>query len=77
MLKSVLNVPFDPVTEGIISENIVSHYVTPKGSIAYAENFHNDVLGIMTTRRMFTSTGTSNSTSSFYCDFHVYVYVYV
>jgi hypothetical protein len=59
MLKSISDVPFDPITEGVISENILSHYVSPKGAISYAENFHNDILGIMTTRRMLTTTGTA------------------
>lgn len=59
MLKGTSEVPFEPVTEGVISEAILSHYVSPVGAISYAENFHNDTLGIMTTRHMFTATGTS------------------
>lgn len=59
MLKSIEDVPFEPITEAIISENILSHYVAPKGCVSYAENFHNDTLGIMTSRRMFTATPVS------------------
>lgn len=67
MLKSINDVPLDPITEGVISENILSHYVSPKGSISYAENFHNDSLGVMTTRRMFTSVGTSPTARALSC----------
>jgi len=67
MLKSIENVPFSPVTESVISENILSHYVSPEGSISYAENFHNDTLGIMSTRRMFTVVGTSPAARALSC----------
>lgn len=67
MLKSINDVPLDPITEGVISENILSHYVSPKGSISYAENFHNDTLGVMTTRRMFTASGTSPAARALSC----------
>ena len=67
MLKSIINVPFEPVTESVISEGVVSHYVAPEGSVSYAENFHNDSLGVMTTRRMFTTTGTSPAARALSC----------
>jgi hypothetical protein len=67
MLKSINDVAFDPITEGVISENILSHYVSPKGAISYAENFHNDILGIMTTRRMLTATGTAPAARALSC----------
>lgn len=67
MRESIDDVPLDPVTEGVISENIVSHYVTPKGSISYADNFHNDTLGVMTTRRMFTMSGASPAARALSC----------
>lgn len=66
-LESIINVPFEPITEGVISEGILSHYVSPSGCVSYAENFHNDTLGIMSTRRMFTSVGTSPAARALSC----------
>lgn len=49
------DVPEEPVTEGVIMEGVLSHYVSPKTAISYAENMHNDTLGVMTTRGPFVS----------------------
>lgn len=49
------DVPSEPVSEGVIMEGVLSHYVSPKTSISYAENMHNDTVGVMTTRRPFVS----------------------
>lgn len=56
--KQATSIPLDPVVEGVISPSVVSHYVVPKGSLAYAENLHNDTLGLMTARRPFVSRNT-------------------
>lgn len=49
------DVPDTPVSEGVILEGVLSHYVSPKGAISYAENMHNDTIGLMTSRRPFVS----------------------
>lgn len=55
MLKAVPDVPIKPVTEGMISENILSHYVVPEGAASYLENLHNDTLGMLTARHPFVT----------------------
>ena len=59
------DVLFEPVSEGVIMEGVLSHYVSPKGAVSYAENMHNDTIGMMTTRRPFVSrfTPTANPIS--------------
>lgn len=49
------DVPSEPVSEGVIMEGVLSHYVSPKTAISYAENMHNDTVGVMTTRRPLVS----------------------
>lgn len=53
------DVPEEPVSEGVIMEGVLSHYVSPKTAISYAENMHNDTAGLMTTRRGLKVTGTA------------------
>lgn len=45
-----VDILLDPVTEGMISDGVLSHYVAPAGSVSYLENFHNDNLGVLTSR---------------------------
>lgn len=42
-----------PITEGVILKDVVSHYSAPQSSLAFAENMHNDTIGVMTTRKPF------------------------
>lgn len=58
MLVSLPETTLEPVTEGVISESVVSHYVAPKGSVSYADNLHNDTLGFLTSRRPLVSRNT-------------------
>jgi hypothetical protein len=44
------DIPLSPVTEGVILDTTLSHYIAPEGSISWAENLHNDTLGVMTAR---------------------------
>jgi hypothetical protein len=53
--KEFYDVPEEPVTEGVIMEGVLSHYVSPKTAISYAENMHNDSVGMMTSRRPLVS----------------------
>lgn len=45
------DIPLEPITEGMISEDVVSHYTAPANSLSWIENFHNDNLGVLTPRR--------------------------
>lgn len=47
------DVVLQPISEGIIQKEILSHYVAPQTSVDFAENMHNDDIGWMTTRRPF------------------------
>lgn len=53
-----LNVIMAPITEGVILDTIVSNYVAPEGSLAYAENVHNDIIGVVTSRPPFVRRST-------------------
>jgi len=55
------NLPSEPVSEGVISEGVLSHYVSPRTAISYAENMHNDTIGVMTTRRPLVSRVTPSA----------------
>jgi hypothetical protein len=57
--KEFYNVPNEPVSEGVIMEGVLSHLVSPKTAISYAENMHNDTIGFMTTRRGIVATAES------------------
>lgn len=50
MAGTTKDVLLDPITEGMISEGVLSHYVSPSGAMSYLENFHNDTLGVLTSR---------------------------
>lgn len=54
-VKELYDVPEEPVSEGVIMEGVLSHYVSPKTAISYAENLHNDTVGMMTSRRPLVS----------------------
>lgn len=56
--KEFYDVPEDPISEGVIMEGVLSHFVSPKTAISYAENMHNDTIGMMTSRRPFVSRQT-------------------
>lgn len=65
-----LNVIMTPITEGVIMDSVVSNYVAPEGCLSFAENVHNDVIGVMTSRPPFIrlsnfSGGVSNPMSVF------------
>jgi len=53
--KEFYDVPTEAVSEGVIMEGVLSHYVSPKTAISYAENMHNDTIGMMTSRRPMVS----------------------
>jgi len=61
------DVPNEAVSEGVIMEGVLSHYVSPKTAISYAENMHNDTVGMMTSRRPLVSrlTPTANVLSCY------------
>lgn len=44
------DIPLSPTTEGVILDTTLAHYVAPEGSVSWAENLHNDTLGVMTAR---------------------------
>lgn len=58
MRQGVTDIVLDPITEGVISPGVLSHYVAPKGSVSRAENLHNDTLGLLTSRRPLVSRNT-------------------
>lgn len=62
-MKVVEDVTLSPISEGIVSDGVASFYVAPKTSVVYAQNFHNDRLGVMTLRRPIAATFTPDSTS--------------
>lgn len=70
--KEFYDVPIDPVSEGVITDGVLSHYVSPKTAISYAENMHNDTVGMMTTRRNFASTPTSPAARAKNCVIYTY-----
>lgn len=45
------DIPLPVPTEGIILETTLSHYVSPEGAVSYAENFHFDTIGKITSRQ--------------------------
>lgn len=57
------DVTLSPISEGIVGEGVASFYVAPKTSVVYAQNFHNDRLGVMTLRRPLSVRFTPDSTS--------------
>lgn len=69
MIQIEENIELDPISEGLIPEGVVSHYVVPKGAVEDASNFHNDNLGVMTFRpnlvSHFTPAATPVSSSLF------------
>lgn len=50
MIQVAENIELDPITEGLIPDGVVSHYVVPKGSVDQVLNFHNDNIGVLTFR---------------------------
>lgn len=50
MIQIAENIELEPITEGLIPEGVVSHYVVPKSAIEDVSNFHNDNLGVLTFR---------------------------
>lgn len=62
-MKVVEDVTLSPISEGIVGEGVASFYVAPKTSVAYAQNFHNDRLGVMTLRRSLGASLTPDSTN--------------
>lgn len=50
MAGTTKDILLDPITEGMISDGVLSHYVAPPSSVSYLENFHNDNLGVLTSR---------------------------
>lgn len=70
MIQVAENIVLEPITEGMIPEGVVSHYVVPKGAVEDASNFHNDNVGVMTFRpnispSSFTPASTPLSSSMF------------
>lgn len=68
--ESIRNIIMAPVTEGVIVADVVSSYVAPEGSLGFAENFHNDSIGVLTSRPPFVrrsnfAGGVSNPISLF------------
>ncbi len=51
--KNVNDIVIQPITEGVIQKEVLSHYAVPQDAIDFAENFHNDDIGWMSTRRPF------------------------
>lgn len=47
------DIVLQPISEGVIQKEVLSHYVAPQTAVDFAENFHNDAIGWMTTRRPF------------------------
>lgn len=64
MIRVVENIELEPVSEGLIPEGVVSHYVVPKTAIDDVSNFHNDNLGVMTFRPPLIGSFTPSVTPS-------------
>lgn len=62
MINVAQDVELKPITEGIISENVISHYSTTPNAVAYAENLNNDILGYMKARSGLTNRVTPSAT---------------
>lgn len=53
MAKEVNDVQIKPIFSGVVMEEIYSQYASPDDSLSFAENFHNDTIGTMTSRQPF------------------------
>lgn len=69
MENIAVDVNLEPITEGIIHDGVISLYSTLPSSLSYAENLHNDTIGVMSVRpavtTKFTPTATPLSTVMF------------
>lgn len=63
MSKIVEDIILPPISEGIVADGVASYYVAPQTSVSYAQNFHNDRLGMMTLRRPIGASFTPDSTN--------------
>ncbi len=62
MIEIAKDIKLPPITEGVIPDGVASHYVAPKNAVENAENFHNDILGVMSPRPSVGSVFVPEST---------------